>query len=53
MKKLLAFLLMLSLSLSCACAETVVQVNRELEGHETVYRIYDRETYEAPCEHPG
>lgn len=53
MKKLLAFLLMLSLSLSYACAETVVQVNQELEGHETVYRIYDRETYEAPCEHPG
>lgn len=53
MKKLLTLLLAMALLLCAACAETVVQVNTELEGHETQYRLYDRETYEEPCEHPG
>jgi len=35
-----------------ACAETVL-TNTELEGHETYYHLYDREAYEAECEHPG
>ena len=53
MKKLLTLLLAFAMLLGTACAETVVQVNTELEGHETQYRLYDREVYEAPCEHPG
>lgn len=55
MKKLITLLLTLVLLLPVlgASAETVVQVNTELPGHETEYRIYDRDIYEQPCEHPG
>lgn len=53
MKRIIGALFLAAMLLSAACAETVVQVNTELEGHETQYRLYDREVYEAPCEHPG
>lgn len=55
MKKLISLVLSLCLLLPAiaASAETVVQVNTELPGYETEYRMYDRDTYEAPCEHPG
>lgn len=54
MKKLicLALVLLMVLPMAMASAETVL-VNTELEGHETEYRLYDRDTYEAPCDHPG
>lgn len=54
MKKLICTILALSILLlsGAACAD-VVQVNRELEGYETEYRLYDRDTYEQPCDHPG
>lgn len=45
-------MLVLLTVLPTACAETVL-VNRELKDHPTVYRLYDPECYEAPCEHPG
>ncbi len=53
MKRIISILLLAALLISAACAETVVQVNTELEGHETQYRIYDQALYEAPCEHAG
>ncbi len=53
MKRIIGALLLAVMLLSVACAETMVQVNTELEGHETQYRLYEREVYEAPCEHPG
>lgn len=54
MKKLISALLVLTLVfLAGAASAETVQVNTELEGHETEYRLYDREVYEAPCEHPG
>lgn len=53
MKKIICLLLALSLFVCIAAAETVVQVNTELEGHDTAYRLYDRDVYEAPCDHPG
>lgn len=52
MKRMLSLLLCLLLLCGTACAETVL-TNTELEGHETYYRLYDREAYEAECEHPG
>lgn len=52
-KKILSLLLSLIMMTGVAAAETVVQVNTELEGHETSYRLYNREVYEAECAHPG
>ena len=46
MKKLICTLLALStLLLSGVASADVVQVNHELEGYETEYRLYDRDTY--------
>jgi len=53
MKRIISILLLAALLISAACAENVVQVNTELEGHETQYRIYDQALYEAPCDHAG
>lgn len=54
MKKLICTLLALSaLLLSGVASADVVQVNHELEGYETEYRLYDRDTYEQPCDQPG
>lgn len=52
MKKMLALLAVLMLLVGTACADTLVQVNKELEGHETEYHRYD-DSYEQPCEQQG
>ena len=54
MKKGFSLLLVfIMVFLAGAASGETVQVNTELEGYETEYRLYDREVYEAPCEHPG
>lgn len=52
MKKILTLLCALLLMVGTAGADILVQVNTELEGHETEYHRYD-EGYEEPCEHQG
>lgn len=53
-EKIIAFILILYImSPALHAFADVIQVNTELEGFETEDRLFNREVYEAPCEHPG
>ena len=52
LKRFFALLAIAALLLGTACADTLVQMNTELEGYEIEYHRYDP-SYEEPCEHPG